>query len=100
ETAVGKPQVAYRETINGNAEMEGKNIKQTGGRGQYGHVVIRVEPLPPGSGFEFVDDIKGGVIPKEYIPAVEAGVAEALKGGIMAGYPVIDRRCTLFYGSF
>lgn len=100
ETTVGKPQVAYRETITGGCEMEGKYIKQTGGRGQYGHVVIRVEPLPPGSGVEFVDEIKGGVIPREYIPAVEDGVREALEGGVLAGYPVIDMRVALFFGSF
>ncbi|WKZ56315.1 MAG: elongation factor G [Bdellovibrionota bacterium] len=100
DTTVGKPQVAYRETITGSCEQEGKYIKQTGGRGQYGHVVIRIEPLPPGSGVEFVDEIKGGVIPREYIPAVEDGVREALEGGVMAGYPVIDMRVALFFGSF
>ena len=100
ETTVGKPQVAYRETILGKVENETKYAKQTGGRGQYGHVFLRVEPLGPGKGFEFVDEIKGGVIPREYIPAVEDGVVEALAGGVLAGFPVIDLRVTLYYGSF
>jgi elongation factor G len=100
ETTVGKPQVAYRETIVNKAENETKYAKQSGGRGQFGHVFLRVEPLEPGSGFEFVDEIKGGVIPKEYVPAVKNGVAEALAGGIMAGFPVIDIRVALYYGSF
>jgi len=100
ETTVGKPQVAYRETILGKVEHEVKYAKQTGGRGQYGHVFLRVEPLPPASGVEFVDEVKGGVIPREYIPAVEDGVMEALEGGIMAGYPVIDLKVALFYGSY
>lgn len=100
DTTVGKPQVAYRETIVGKAEAECKYAKQTGGRGQYGHVLLRVEPLEPGKGIEFVDEIKGGVIPKEYIPAVEDGVVEALEGGILAGFPVIDMRVTLYFGSF
>lgn len=100
ETTVGKPQVAYRETIIGTVEHEVKYARQTGGRGQYGHVFLRVEPLPAGSGFEFVDEIKGGVIPKEYIPAVEDGVEGALEGGILAGFPVIDIRVALYYGSY
>jgi len=100
ETTVGKPQVAYRETIVQKSEAETKYAKQSGGRGQFGHVLLRVEPLEPGSGFEFVDEIKGGVIPKEFIPAVENGVEEALQNGILAGYPVIDIRVTLYYGSF
>ncbi|RME62256.1 MAG: elongation factor G [Candidatus Dadabacteria bacterium] len=99
-TNVGKPQVAYRETVLGKAEHETKYAKQTGGRGQYGHVFLRVEPLERGKGFEFVDEIKGGIIPKEFIPSVKAGVEEALSGGILAGYPVIDLRVTLYYGSF
>ncbi len=100
-TTVGKPQVAYRETITAPmTEHEVKYAKQTGGRGQFGHVHIRFEPLEAGAGFEFVDEIKGGVIPKEYIPAVKNGVEEALKGGILAGYPVIDVKATLYYGSF
>jgi elongation factor G len=100
DTTVGKPQVAYRETILAKAEAECKYAKQTGGRGQFGHVLLRVEPLEAGKGFEFVDEIKGGVIPKEYVPAVEDGVVEALEGGILAGFPVIDMRVTLYFGSF
>ena len=100
ETTTGKPQVAYRETILGTAEYESKYIKQTGGRGQYGHCCLRVEPRKPGEGFEFVDEVKGGVIPKEYIPAIEDGVVEALQGGILAGFPVIDLRVVLYFGSF
>jgi len=97
---VGKPQVAYKETIKGAAEAEGKFIRQTGGRGQYGHVWIKVEALPPGTKFEFVNKIVGGSIPKEYIPAVEDGIVEAMQTGVLAGYPVIDLRVTLFDGSF
>lgn len=100
DTNVGKPQVAYRETITQKVENEHKYAKQTGGRGQFGHVFLRIEPLEAGKGFEFVDEIKGGVIPKEYIPAVRNGVAEALQGGVLAGYPVIDIKVALFYGSF
>ncbi len=100
EANVGKPQVAYRETCKKKVKQEGKFIRQSGGRGQYGHVVIEIEPLPAGSGFEFVNKIVGGVIPKEYIPGVEAGIREALVGGIMAGYPVIDLRTTLVFGSY
>lgn len=100
DATVGKPQVAYRETITSNAEAECKYAKQTGGRGQFGHVLLRVEPREPGAGFEFVDEIKGGIIPKEYIPAVENGVKEALDGGILAGFPVIDVKVTLYFGSF
>lgn len=97
---MGKPQVAYKETIKGTAEAEGKFIRQTGGRGQYGHVWVTVEPLPPGGKFEFVNKIVGGSIPKEYIPAVEDGIVEAMQTGVLAGYPVIDLRVTLFDGSF
>jgi len=97
---VGKPQVAYKETIKGSAEAEGKFIRQTGGRGQYGHVWVTVEALPPGTKFEFVNKIVGGSIPKEYIPAVEDGIIEAMQTGVLAGYPVIDLRVTLFDGSF
>jgi elongation factor G len=100
QTDVGKPQVAYRETILGKVENETKYAKQSGGRGQFGHVFLRVEPLERGAGVQFVDEIKGGVIPKEYVPAVENGVREALTGGIFAGYPVIDLKIALFYGSF
>jgi elongation factor G len=97
---VGKPQVAYKETIQKAADAEGKYIKQTGGRGQYGHVWLKVEPLERGKGFEFVDKIVGGSIPKEFIPAVRKGIEEALDSGIMAGYPVVDIKATLFDGSY
>jgi len=97
---VGKPQVAYRETLNGTVEQEHKYSKQTGGRGQYGHVYLRIEPQERGEGFEFVDQIKGGVVPREYIPAVEKGVVEAMGSGIVAGYPVIDLKVTLYDGSY
>ena len=101
EATVGKPQVAYRETIRKICEeMEGKFVKQSGGRGQYGHVVIKLEPQEPGKGFEFVDAIKGGVVPREYIPAVEKGIRETLTSGVMAGYPVVDVKATLFFGSY
>ncbi len=97
---VGKPQVAYRETVTKTSEAEAKYIRQTGGRGQYGHVIITLEPLPPAKGFEFVNKIVGGVIPREYIPAVEKGIKEALTSGVLAGYPVVDVRVTLTDGSF
>ncbi|MCD6094839.1 elongation factor G [bacterium] len=100
EVTVGHPQVAYRETIDASAESEGKYIRQSGGRGQYGHVVLRVEPKKRGEGYEFVDAIKGGVIPKEFIPAVEKGVQEARDKGVLAGYPLTDLKVTLFDGSF
>jgi elongation factor G len=99
EANVGKPQVAYRETIRKTCEeVEGKFVKQSGGRGQYGHVVLKVEPLPPGGGYEFVDAIKGGVVPREFIPAVDKGITETLPSGILAGYPVVDVKVTLFLG--
>jgi elongation factor G len=100
EASVGKPQVAYRETFRKAVEQEGKFIKQSGGRGQYGHVELRLEPQAPGKGFEFVDAIKGGAVPREFIPAVRKGVEEALQDGVLAGYPVVDVRVTLFYGSY
>jgi elongation factor G len=101
EANVGKPQVAYRETIRKVCEeIEGKFVKQSGGRGQYGHVVLKLEPLPPGGGYEFVDAIKGGVVPREYIPAVDKGIQETLPSGILAGYPVVDVKATLFFGSY
>jgi elongation factor G len=100
EANVGRPQVAYRETITVEAEAEGKYIKQSGGRGQYGHVKLRVKPLPPGSGFVFLDEIKGGAIPKEFINPTEKGVKEALDKGVVAGYPVVDVEVTLYDGSF
>ena len=97
---LGRPMVAYKETITVSATAEGKYIKQTGGRGQYGHCWLRVEPLPPGGGFVFIDEIKGGVIPKEFIPAVRAGVEEALQEGPLGGYPVVDVKVVLFDGSY
>jgi elongation factor G len=101
EATVGKPQVAYRETIRKQvADVEGKFVKQSGGRGQYGHAVVTVEPQEQGKGFEFVDAIKGGVIPREFIPAVEKGVREALNSGVLAGYPVVDVKVTLTFGSY
>jgi len=100
EANVGKPQVAYKETIKKEAEAEGKYIKQSGGRGQYGHCWIKVAPLERGAGFQFVDEIKGGVVPREYIPAIEKGIKEALSRGVQAGYPVIDIQATVFDGSF
>jgi len=101
EATVGKPQVAYRETIRKSvSDVEGKFVKQSGGRGQYGHAVLNIEPQEPGKGFEFVDAIKGGVVPREYIPAVEKGVRETLSSGVMAGYPVVDVKVTLVFGSY
>ncbi|MYN45755.1 elongation factor G [Pseudoduganella sp. FT93W] len=101
EAAVGKPQVAYRETIQRSAtDVEGKFVKQSGGRGQYGHVVLTVEPLEAGKGYEFVDAIKGGVVPREFIPAVDKGVQETLRSGVLAGYPVVDVKVTLTFGSY
>lgn len=100
EANVGKPQVAYRETISQTVEIEGKFVRQTGGRGQFGHVFLRLEPNQAGGGFEFIDEIKGGVIPREYIPAVEKGIIEAMKGGVVAGYPLVDMKAALYYGSY
>jgi elongation factor G len=98
---VGKPQVAYRETIRRAVEkVEHRYVRQTGGRGQYGHVVLNLEPTGPGGGYEFVDKITGGVIPKEYIPAVDAGIQDAMQSGVLAGYPVVDVRATLVFGSY
>jgi elongation factor G len=97
---VGKPQVAYKETIKSSAKIEGKFVRQSGGRGQYGHVWLNIEPMERGKGFEFVNKIVGGVIPKEYISAVEKGAKEAMEGGVLAGYPVVDARVTLFDGSY
>jgi elongation factor G len=100
EANVGKPQVAYREAIKKAVEIEGKFIKQSGGKGQYGHVWLKLEPNQAGKGYEFVDAIKGGVVPREYIPAVQKGVADATTNGVLAGYPVVDVKVTLFDGSF
>ena len=101
EATVGKPQVAYRETIRKTSEdVEGKFVKQSGGRGQYGHVVIKIEPQEPGKGYEFVDAIKGGVVPREYIPAVDKGILDTLNSGVLAGYPVVDVKVTLTFGSY
>jgi elongation factor G len=100
EANVGKPQVAYREAVKKLVEIEGKFIKQSGGKGQYGHVWLKVEPNEPGKGYEFVDAIKGGTVPREYIPAVDKGVADATKSGVLAGYPVVDVKVTLFDGSY
>jgi elongation factor G len=98
---VGKPQVAYRETIKNTVEkVETRYVRQTGGRGQYGHVVLTLEPTGPGGGYEFVDKITGGIIPKEYIPSVDAGIQDAMSGGVLAGYPVVDIRATLTFGSY
>jgi len=97
---VGKPQVAYRETFKKSLESEGKFIKQSGGRGQYGHVWLKLEPQPAGKGYEFVDGIKGGRVPREFIPAVKKGVDEALQDGVLAGFPVVDVKATLFDGSY
>jgi elongation factor G len=98
---VGKPQVAYRETIRNPVEkVETRYVRQTGGRGQYGHVVLNLEPTGPGGGYEFIDKITGGVIPKEYIPSVDAGIQDAMQSGVLAGYPVVDIRATLTFGSF
>ena len=100
EANIGKPQVAYRETIRKVVEVEGKHVKQSGGRGQYGHVVLRLEPLDPDSEYEFVNEIVGGTIPKEYIPAVDKGVQQQMKNGCLAGYPLLAMKVTLFDGSF
>ncbi len=100
ETSTGRPEVAYRETIRASVEQEGKYIRQTGGRGQYGHVWLRVEPQAAGKGYEFVNAIVGGVIPREYIPAVDKGIQEQVQNGVVAGYPVVDVKVTLFDGSY
>ena len=100
EANVGKPQVAYRETIRGKVEQEGKFVRQSGGRGQYGHVWLRIEPTEEGKGYEFANEIVGGVVPREYIPAVDKGVKEAMLGGVIAGYPIVDVKVAIFDGSY
>jgi len=100
EANIGKPQVAYRETIRKTVEIEGKHVKQSGGRGQYGHVWLRLEPLPADSEYQFVNEIVGGVVPKEYIPAVDKGVQEQMKNGCLAGYPLLAMKVSIFDGSF
>jgi len=100
EGNIGRPQVAYKETIKEMAEAEGKYIRQSGGRGQYGHVFLRLEPKKRGEGFEFINEISGGTIPQEFIPATEKGVKEAMEKGVLAGYPLIDLQVTLYDGSF
>ena len=97
---VGTPQVAYRETITSLVEQENKFVKQSGGRGQYGHVYLRIEPQEPGAGYEFVDEVKGGVIPKEYIPAVNKGIQEQMQNGVIAGFPLVDVKVTVYDGSY
>ena len=100
EAEVGQPQVAFRETIRTTIQKEYKYAKQSGGRGQYGHVFIKMEPTEPGSGYKFINEISGGVIPKEYIPAVDKGIQEAMQTGVLAGYPVVDFQVTLYDGSY
>ena len=100
EATVGKPQVAYRETIKHSVEIEGKYIKQSGGKGQYGHVWLKLDPQEEGAGYEFIDSIKGGVVPKEYIPSVDKGIKETMNSGVLAGFPVVDVKATLYDGSF
>jgi elongation factor G len=100
EANVGKPQVAYRETIRASVEAEGKFVRQSGGRGQYGHVWLKIEPMEAGEGFEFINKIVGGAVPKEYIPAVGKGIVEAMTSGVLAGFPIVDVRATLYDGSY
>jgi len=100
EANVGAPQVAYRETIRSTVEQEGKFVRQSGGRGQYGHVWLKIEPQETGEGYEFVNEIVGGSVPREYIPAVDKGIQEQMKNGVLAGYPVVDIKVTLFDGSY
>jgi len=100
EANVGKPQVAYRETIRGKIEAEGKFVRQSGGRGQYGHVWLKIEPHEQGKGYEFVNGIVGGTVPREFIPAVDKGIKEVIETGVIAGYPVVDVKVTLIDGSY
>lgn len=97
---VGNPQVAYRETIRSTVKVEGKFVRQSGGKGQFGHVWLKMEPLPEGEGFKFVNDVVGGVVPKEYIPAIEKSCSEQMDSGVIAGYPMLDIKVTLYDGSF
>jgi elongation factor G len=100
EANVGAPQVAYRETIKNTVEQEGKFVRQSGGKGQYGHVYLKIEPQESGAGYEFVNEIVGGVVPREYIPAVDKGVQDSMQSGVIAGYPVVDVKVTLYDGSY
>jgi len=100
EANIGKPQVAYRETIRKKVEAEGKFVRQSGGRGQYGHCWLRIEPVESGQGFSFVNEVVGGAIPREFIPAIEKGLRETIKAGVLAGYPVVDVKVTVFDGSY
>jgi len=100
EVSTGAPQVAYRETITQSADCEGKHVKQSGGRGQFGHVNVTIEPNEAGAGFEFVNKIVGGAVPREYIPAVQAGLEASMKNGVVAGYPMVDIKATLYDGSY
>jgi elongation factor G len=100
EANVGAPQVAYRETIRSSVEQEGKFVRQSGGRGQYGHVWLKLEPLEPGAGYEFENAIVGGAVPREYIPAVDKGVQEQMENGVLAGFPIVDVKVTLYDGSY
>jgi elongation factor G len=100
EANVGAPQVAYREAIRNTVEVEGKFVRQSGGRGQYGHVWLKLEPRESGAGYEFVNEIVGGAVPREYIPAVDKGIQEAMDNGVIAGYPVVDVKATLYDGSY
>jgi elongation factor G len=100
EANVGAPQVAYRETIRATVEQEGKFVRQSGGRGQYGHVWLKLEPMEPGSGYEFVNAIVGGAVPKEFIPAVDKGIQEQMENGVIAGFPMVDVKVTLYDGSY
>jgi elongation factor G len=100
EANVGKPQVAYRETIRKSVNQEGKFVRQSGGRGQYGHVWLKIEPQKPGLGYEFINEIVGGAVPREYVPAVDKGIKEQMENGVLAGYPLIDVKVTLYDGSY
>ena len=100
EANVGKPQVSYKETIRKTVRAEGRFVRQSGGRGQYGHCWIELEPMEPGKGYEFVNKVVGGVIPREFIPAIDTGIRDAMNSGVVAGYPVLDVRATVYDGSY